>query len=462
MPPIQKPRQDESYTEQELASAISQMTQEIGRSGTEIYSGYINEDDNPIFNDIRRRCEIVDKMRKQDTAVSAGLKLIYSPILSAEYYIEGDNDEHNQFIKKNLFDMQKRTWIEFIREATAYLAFGFYPFEKVYKIGKDGLVHLDDLAPRIPRSVEKFQRQDGGYGLTQNVFGDLSREISATQVSIPVDKLLIFTNDKEGDDISGTSLLRPAYRHYLMKGALYDISIIAAERYGAGTPKGTIKEGGRKEKEKLIEALKNLRSNEKSYIVTYDDAYDIEILTPSGNPMGSMMENLINHHNRMILFAMLAHSLDLGSQPTGSYALSSNQKGDLMGFVSDKLAYMMEQIQRQVIKPLVKLNFGEQETYPTIKFAKLGDINHPEVAGALSQLVSAGLIKVTPKTTQLVHKQFDLNQISDEQVTEMEIEEAEAAIAAMEAEQDEADADIDSLFAEPEQAPEEEIEEETI
>jgi uncharacterized protein YdgA (DUF945 family) len=127
-----------------------------------------------------------------------------------------------------------------------------------------------------------------------------------------------------------------------------------------------------------------------------------------------------------------------------------------MGFISDKLSYMMEQIHRQVIKPLINANFGKQESYPEIKFTKLGDVDHPAVSGALSQLASAGLIKITPKTTQLIHKQFDLNAISDEEVKEMEIAELEAEMQIIEGEQSQDDLDIDSIFSEGE-----EIEEET-
>jgi hypothetical protein len=51
-----------------------------------------------------------------------------------------------------------------------------------------------------------------------------------------MDKLIVFVNEMEGMNWWGTSLLRPAYKHWFIKNTLYKIDAIAHERQGLGIP----------------------------------------------------------------------------------------------------------------------------------------------------------------------------------------------------------------------------------
>lgn len=406
---------------------IEEMGEILGRSGTESYDGYFKVDDVVDWNDCYQRSRIVDEMRKQDVAVGSALNLLYAPIMATKWDIVGADEEQVEFLKKQLFDMTQRTWQEFLLEACQFLAFGFYIFEKIYQELPDGKIGLFDLAPRIPRSIEKFRMQDGGAGITQNLYGDIvAHDMVSGQKSIPLQKLLIFTNQKEGDDLIGQSVIRQARKHYVYKDRLYIVSGMSAERFGMGIPVVTYPDnGGKSEKNKATELGRNIKANQKAYLAI-KEGWKVEILTPSTNSLGTMMNDLIAHHNRQILMSCLQHGLDLGSTETGSFSLSTNQRADGLSFSEQKATYIKDQLNKYVIKPLIDLNWGPQEEYPELIHESLGVEDDKKMAEVYKILYDMGVIDNDPELTNFIRKLFSLPEIpSDEIISRIEEREIE-------------------------------------
>lgn len=410
---------------------VQQIKKVFGDSGTERYSGFFLEEPNVQWRDDNRVIN-VEEMRRTDSTVKAVLKAIKSPMLATEWRIEGGEDEHREFIERCLFGM-KRTWKDFLREALAYLDFGHYVFELVYG-NIDGRIGIIDLEPRIPRSIMKWELPDGSFGITQYVKSD---KVKNNTLEIPAEKLLILTNDKEGDDVTGQSVLRSAYKHYKYKDVLYRIQGIAAERYGVGVPVLYLPEGvGDAEKTKAEDMLRNLRSNEKGFVVIpwKKEEGELSILTPNGNPQGASIKDTIEHHNKQILMAVLATFLGLGTDSTGSFALSKDQSSFFLNCANDYATYFDEQITKQVIERVIKIAFGEQKSYPYLTHNKLGDIDFEEMSTVLKNLIDAGLVIVDNKMRKFTNSTFQLPEITEADEEKMEQEEMEAELA--KAEQD--------------------------
>lgn len=409
-----------------MATGIKKQLEEIfGDSGTSRYGGYFQDEKNTLWRD-DTRAETVDEMRKTDGAVQAVLKGIKAPIISAEWEVFSYDDspkgeEIREFVENNVFGMD-RDWYEFLREALGFMDFGFYPFELIWEI-RDGKIYLKDLAPRIPLSVMNWQIADKKLGITQIIRTD---DFNKSTAEIPIDKLFVLTNDKEGDDITGQSILRAAYKHYKYKDILYRISGIAADRYGVGVPViGLPDNYGDAEKESANELGENLRSSEKGYF-TKPPGFTIEILTPNGNPQGAQIDNLIDHHNRMIMLSTLEQFLGLGGDGVGSFALSQDQSSFFLKHVEDKARYFASQFKTQVIKRLVDLNFGEQEWYPELKFSPLGTKNMKEQAEIINVLVMAGVLDASdPAIKKWIRPTFKLPELTDDQIEEQEAESEE-------------------------------------
>lgn len=392
----------------------TQLEQVWGDSGTERWSGFFYEEPNAQMRDWDR-VDRIEEMRRMDGACKGALTAVKAPILATEWRVEGEDEDIVKFVEDNIFKM-RRPWKDFIRESHNYLDFGFSIFEKIWERRGDFL-YLADLEPRIQHSIFRFRMSDGEPGITQVIKTD---EFPRAYAEIPLEKLIILTNEKEGDDITGQSILRAAYKHYHFKDVLYRIQGIAAERNGVGTPLVELPDGfGPEEKAKVEEALSEYRSNEKAFLIV-PSGMKVSILTPNSNAQGSSIVEAIGHHNVMILQTVLATFLGLGQDGTGSFALSKDLSSFFLKVVEDKCSYFAEQFTKQVIEPLVRINFGPDADVPELKFSPLGDIDFKEMSDALVALANASLIKKDGAMMQYIAKQFKLPEISDTEVDEID------------------------------------------
>lgn len=400
----------------------SEMMQVLGDSGTERFSGYFQEEPNTKWRD-DTRADVVEEMRRTDGTVKQILNALKAPLLSATWYIESKDESAEgkamkEHVEKQLFNLESRTWKEFLREALNYFDFGFSVFEIIWGM-KDGKLTIIDLQPRIQRSILKWQINDKSRGINQLIVTD---EFEKSNIDIPIEKLLVFTNEMEGDDITGQSMLRSAYKHYYYKDKLYRIAGIASERFGVGIPVVTLPDGaGNTEKSEAEEMAQQLKSNQKAYIVLPNKNWELSILTPQGNPHSDQIDKLIQHHDRMITASVLANFLNLGSGETGSFALSRDQSGFFLKHVEDKASYIAETITKQIIHRMLTEAFREQaiEKYkegllPYLTFTPLGDIDFKELSEVLQTLINSGLVRVDTKMIDYVHKTFKLPELTDE------------------------------------------------
>jgi len=405
----------------------SDRVQRYGTTGTEYFSGYFTEEYNAEWRD-EQRVDLVEKMRRGNGVISAMLKAVKSPINSTDWYLTPASDEQididiKEEVERQLFNMPQRGWKEFIREALAHLEFGHYVFEKIWYMDDEGRICLKDLAPRIPHSIIRWMTSDNLPGITQFVRSDQQYEADRKyneNLSIPISKLVIFTHQKEGEDLTGIPLIRPAYTHYYYVNNLYKIQAISLERFGVGIldieHDPSIGEDDRDEMESVA---KNVYANEQSYIL-HSNKFKVNILSPSSSA-NSPFDTAINHHNRMMLLSVLAEFLDLGSGTTGSFSLSQDQSSFFLQHVGEIASYMQEVINREIIEDIVELNYKGHGKYPTIHFSPLGSIDYKEMSGVFSDLTKAGVLSSDPEIHQFVRKLFKLPEISQEKMDEIDI-----------------------------------------
>lgn len=401
----------------------SELEMVVGDTGTERYHGYFAEEPNTKWRN-ETRIDTVYEMRTSDAAVKAALRALKSPILSVEWSVfsykdDKKSEEIRQFVEDNIFHM-KRPWKKFLREALGFLEFGFYPFEQLYEI-RDGMVWLKDLSPRIPRSIQAWANPTTKErGILQNVRTDEVKNVFE-QKFIPMWKLLVLTNEMEGDDITGQSELRAAFLHWKMKNMMYRLDGISKDRYGVGIPTVKLPENYTPAQQAKAEDLaQNVRSSDKGYMVL-PPGFEFDIKTPDGKGVDMMPS--IAHHNRMVLLSTLSQFLDLGSGDTGSFALSQNQIEFLMQNCEEKACYVQEDFTLQVIKPLVDLNFGEQEWYPELHHMPIEAKDLEKSSVIIKNLVDSGALVIDPEFQKWVRPAFKYPEMQDDQIEEDEVDE---------------------------------------
>ncbi|MEQ1675065.1 MAG: DUF935 family protein [Chitinophagaceae bacterium] len=374
------------------SSASDYLGIELGQSNT-IYKNYAREEYNPEF---RGNMGLVkyDRMRK-DAAVRAALKVFKTPINGAVWFIEPGEDTKKaksiaEFVEFSLTQYMTYTWPMVLREALAMVDFGYYFFEKVYKVveykGNQRLTY-GKLASRHPLDVIEggWEFDSHGGPVAVNMYNSPGAD---DHVRIPIEKLVVFPYDSEAGNIYGESLLRSAYKHWFFKEQAYKIDAIQKERHGIGIPIVKLPMGASKtDREYALALAQNLRSNERAGVVL---PYGWELLFAKleGQPVNSL--DTANHHAMMIYQNVLAGGI-LGSEAGASI----DAMMEIFYKASRDLANLVRDIvNHYVIKDIVDANW-DVTYYPRLCVRRLGDTAEARtISFAIRNLVGAGVLRV--------------------------------------------------------------------
>ena len=217
-----------------------------GYVGTEISGGAFNEEQNPKLCG-KEAARIYDKMRRVDTQVSSLLKLVKNPIKSGNFYFDPKdiNDKEQkkraEFLNHVFFeDMndpitgKARSKTQLVKDLLTFLDFGFYLGEPVFKVVQEHpafgtYIGLKDIIHIHPKSIEEWNlNNDGSINhIKQYLEGDNTQE---DIVKIDGKNLIVISNDREGDNYEGISLLRPMYGEFLQKEAARIASLMIMDK----------------------------------------------------------------------------------------------------------------------------------------------------------------------------------------------------------------------------------------
>lgn len=381
---------------------------EIGDSGTRIYEGLIYEEYNPKLHG-RQGLDVFDEMRKSDGTVRAAVLACVLPVMQARWFVkpasdDGEEDEVSIFVSKCLFEMMEINWNDFLRQSMLCLPFGFMVFEKVFTVAPvDGIDRIvwEKFAPRMPRSIFAWQTTEREPGIQQ-------QKTDGHIVSIPVDKLLVFVNEKEGDNYQGTSILRAAYKHWHMKNTFYKIDAIAAERQGLGVPYATLPPNFTEiDETKAKNVLQNMRSNEQAYAVI-PEGWEIGFMDMKSNTVRDLSPS-VAHHDRQISKSVLAQFLELGqSSSGGSRALSKDQSELFLQSLEAIAANFQDVMNKTAIRELVDLNFPGTEEYPTLDHVGISRVDTKVLSETYSALITSGGVHTDPIDEQFFRETMGL------------------------------------------------------
>jgi hypothetical protein len=375
---------------------------ELGDSGTQMMHGIITEEYLSNLQGIAG-VKVYDEMRRSDGTVRAAMMVTTLPIRRAQWFVnpaiqdDAKSKEIAAFVEHALFDWIDITWDDILRQALLMVPFGVMTFEKVYGThdhnGKT-FVTLKKLAPRLPKSIMQWELPDRTFGI-QQVRQD------GVIANIPGSKLLIFVNEREGDNWWGTSMLRAAYKHWYHKNNFYKIDAIAFERQGVGVPKITMPVGYTEADErKATNAMMNLRANEKAYLVLPPD-YTAEFMNMGASTTRDP-EKSIQHHNREIVKSVLAQFLELGATQVGSKALSEDHSDLFLKSLEAIANTVLSEINRNLIPELVDMNFDDVEIYPQLDYSGITRTDMVALGNAYAQLVTAKGINPTKDDEQYI------------------------------------------------------------
>jgi hypothetical protein len=292
------------------------------------------------------------------------------------------------------------SWTQVLTEALLMLDFGYYMFEKVWDLAiVDGQPRtiLKKLAPRHPMDVKEWKYDSNGGPAGVVMYGSNSNE----DYFIPIEKLLVFTFDKEAGNIEGISVLRSAYKHWYFKEQLYKIDAIQKERHGIGIPVIKLPLGFTDADKRLAEELgRNIRTNERAHIVL-PPSWEIMMLKLEGNPVDALTS--VEHHNAAIRENILVNFIVEGAKEEDLVLFLKATR-----FIAD---IVIDSFNSYLIPQLIDYNFTNVE-YPKLKVRRIGETaDWRTLSFAIRNLIGAGVIIPDEQLEINLRNEMDLPQI---------------------------------------------------
>jgi hypothetical protein len=382
---------------------------------------------------------IVDRMRRDDTQVVSMLRAVMLPLLESEWLLDatGVRQEVADHVSRDLaLSIKGVPWTAPLRTkgrfsfaehlplALLELVHGHSVFEQVYEVDAFGRAHLQKLSWRPPRTIAEFEvARDGGlvaikqFGTGRIEQSRLLGPIVQGDVRIPVNRLVVYVNEREGSNWAGVSLLRPAYKMWLLKDRTLRVQALASDRNGLGLPIYTSApppEGASYEQKKAwldeeIERGLSIARGSRAGDTAGASLPHGAQLTFSGVE-GNLpdLDKQIRYYDEQIGRAALTNFLNLGGDnSTGSYALGDTFENFFTKSLNSLARHIVTVFQQHVIEDLVDANWGPNEPAPRLVAPKIG-AEHPATAEAIRALLDSGAIRWDPALEAHLRAQYGL------------------------------------------------------
>lgn len=362
------------------------------------------------------------QMENDDSRIASLLSVTSKPILKTPKRIDpnGAPDEVAEFVSRNLNlplvgeDKVRKagrrrdrfSYEQHLAEAVSPTnLFGHAIFEQVYRRDEDGRFWIRKLAPRPQWTIQKFNvAADGGLeSVTQMAPATTGRVVyGVAPTDIPVNRLVVYTREMRPGRWMGKSLIRSAYKHWVLKNQIMRVQAAAAQRNGMGVPVGIASTDDPDE----ILAMKELAAAYQVGMgsgVGLGQNQDLKLLGVSGNLPDTL--SMLSFHDKMMALEPMAHFLNLDRG--GSYALATVQQDPFTLAENALLQFFIRVGNEHIVEDLVDINFGPDVPAPLIVADEIGSEQDATAAG-LKMFVEAGLLSPDVLVEQTLRQRLGL------------------------------------------------------
>lgn len=384
-----------------------------GASGRAHFDGFVQWDEYNTEWLGTQGLLLADRMWRSDADIKRDTLATWSPITSATWVIDPyggdeatDKDKEAADIARHaLFEYMSPNLLGHLAEVGPILIrSGFVDFEQIWKSttykGKK-LILPKKLDLRLPRTIWKWYQDDDGNltGIVQFLPNAANAWISATD-------LLHYRLQAEGDNWTGTSMYRHAWKHYFFKEKLEKLDAIGQERKAVGVPVVYPPTGAsEKTKEEVETILANLHTNEVGFILmpgpkagpNVDESvgWEIEIITFDSSSSNGIRES-IDQQTLKCAGAFLADFLELGHHQVGARATAEVQEDPFLTAIKALSELIIEPLNALVAR-IAMLNVPGIEGPPKLKMDLHDEASLSEISTYAQQLFMAECLTPDPE-----------------------------------------------------------------
>lgn len=330
----------------------------------------------------------------------------------------------------------KRDWSEYVIEAFSYVQYGFWCGEKVYNTldtPHGAFKGITDIKTISQDTIDRwhFWRPTGDYvGLRQ----DLSRIVHNSlgqlegKVDIPSSKYLHLRNSPKRDNPEGESLLNAIYTIWKYKALLEEYLTIGVIKDMAGMPVfgvhadvlANASADPTGPDAKRIKALQDMGQamhagdlNSAIVPLAYNDKgnplYTFKLQGIEGGKKQYDTLEIIKHYNQRILIRFFSDVLSLGSDGSGSFALSDNKLSLVELACQHHLKTMQRMFNHDLMRQIYKRNkwVYDPETSCSFEYDKLNDGDVDSIAKSWQNFVAVGLVRPSKQIEDYILGLYD-------------------------------------------------------
>lgn len=302
------------------------------------------------------------KMLNYDANVIAGFDLIKMGVLMKPWKIVHPDKEIRTTITNALNQMTKPTFRDACKEMMKAIAYGYSVTETVFADYKGKF-----LMPRKTNGLKTFDPETITF--FSDPYGNLEKveqlSTSLGTVTLPLDRTLVWTHEKEYGSFYGVPMLRGCYSNWFIKQAMLKFCNISYERFGSPILLGTARDD--KQAAMVLEALEHVYARSQAVITKHDkdDPAAIEVLESKRAEMP--FQRYIDYQDNMILRRMLIGQR-IFEGGGGVYGPKVPMDLILMRFEDFRLE--LQDTLNQLMQVITDLNWNV-DSYPTVEFEPL-------------------------------------------------------------------------------------------
>lgn len=395
---------------------------EAGVSGTAVFGGYVeNNEKNPKLANGERWRTAAD-MLANISIIAAGvryyLNLVAKPAWIAEPVDETPAAQEYADFLTSVMNGMDAGWVKAVRQGALHKYHGFAIMEWTAKRRDDGMIGIGSIEPRPSHTIERWDIDESG-----NILGVWQRSPqTGRELEIPRHKMLYFVDDMLSDSPEGMGWFRHLAEPAERLKAYLNLEAIGFERDLSGIPIGRAPIAAINKAVKNGELTQAQANNAISGITKFvqqevkkkntglvldsqhftDTTADgpknsavaqwgIELLTGSAGSMPQLAAAIDRLRVEMAQIIGV-EGLLIGTNGTGSLALSEDKSDNLYMQVNSTLTDMAEQMNKDFVDTVWALNGLPEDMKPRLKVEELSFRDAAMVAEALAKMAQAGAV----------------------------------------------------------------------
>lgn len=311
--------------------------------------------------------------------------LIFIHILCSKKYnlsSPDDNTEVLEFIDGMFKDMDVEM-VDIVRYILSGVLYGFSANEIMFNVNEEQRLTVTNVIPINQSTLENkpFNFNDDGdiVSIHQTPPNDKA-------IDIPMEKILLYSYDKSFDNPYGRGVLRQLKPIIREKQDLNNWLMTDSKRHASPLLVGKSDNPG--SREGMLDAFDDINAGATGITVGLEEVIE----SVGGNGAADDYKTVIQMKDNQILRLFFIPDLLMSSNTTGSYAQSNTQLEFLYIIYNGILEDIANVIQRQLINPIVRFNYGDTVKAPIFSFDKFDNMDYKSIFEIINGLVSNGTI----------------------------------------------------------------------